>query len=389
VAAANSSSYISSVESYSKVDDYTIQFKTKTPDSYLLYGMSNILYPSPKAVKESGLNFKLKPVGTGPFKFVEMVERDRLVMERNPDYWGGAAKLDRVVLRPMVEPAARLSALMAGEVQWAEVPPVDSVDNLKSKRFQIYTNPYPNSWSYVFNLKEKPFDNVKVRQALNYAIDREGMTKHLLHGAATAATGPMFKGQSWYPEGATVYNFDPAKAKQLLAEAGYPNGFSTKFVIPNGGSGAMWPIQMGEFVQQNLKDIGVNVQFEVIEWNTMRTQYRKGFTVGVGAYNYPWTTLKPDFVEQFYMSTMMTPRGLNPGGYNNPEVDKLFTAARKTFNIAERDKLIAQAIKYVQDEAAWLFVVHDNNLRVLGPKVKGFVQPQSGYADLTKVWIDK
>jgi peptide/nickel transport system substrate-binding protein len=159
VAAANSSSYISSVESYSKVDDYTIQFKTKTPDSYLLYGMSNILYPSPKAVKESGLNFKLKPVGTGPFKFVEMVERDRLVMERNPDYWGGAPKLDRVVLRPMVEPAARLSALMAGEVQWAEVPPVDSVDNLKSKSFQIYTNPYPNSWSYVFNLKEKPFDN--------------------------------------------------------------------------------------------------------------------------------------------------------------------------------------------------------------------------------------
>lgn len=86
---------------------------------------------------------------------------------------------------------------------------------------------------------------------------------------------------------------------------------------------------------------------------------------------------------------MITPRGLNPGGYNNPEVDKLFTAARKTFNVAERDKSIAQAIKYVQDEAAWLFVVHDNNLRVLAPKVKGFVQPQSGYADLTKVWIDK
>jgi peptide/nickel transport system substrate-binding protein len=348
-----------------------------------------VLFPSPKAIRENGNdNFKLKPVGTGPFKFVELVERDRMVMDRNSDYWDGAPKLERLVIRPLAEPATRMSALQSGEVQWAEIPPPDSLQDLKAKGMQVFLNEYPHVWPYVFNVKEKPWDDVRVRQAANYAIDREGMVEHLLHGVGSPATGPVYPEHPWYPKGATEYKYDPEKAKQLLAEAGYPEGFKTKIVIPSSGSGNMWPIEMGEYIQQNLRDVGIQVDFEVIEWNTMRTQYRQGFTPGVGAYNYAWTMASPDFVEQFYLSSMMPPKGLNPGGYNNPEVDRLLTQARETFDETERDNLIREAFMYVQNEAPWLFVVHDNNLRVMAPSVKGFVQPQAWYVDLTKIWVE-
>src|SRR4051794_19626948 len=139
-----SASYTAPIRDYAKIDDATVRITTKTPYSFLLYSVSSILIPSPTAVMKQGTEeFMNNPVGTGPFKFVRQVERQLIEMDANPDYFRGRPKLDRLIIRPIPEPASRLAALRAGEVQWAEVTPPESIKPLKDSGFQVMLNPYP------------------------------------------------------------------------------------------------------------------------------------------------------------------------------------------------------------------------------------------------------
>jgi len=387
--AGNSGSGLRYVDSYRKVDDYTVTIKTKGPYSFLLYDLTNILFASPDAIKKSGKDYANHPVGTGPFKFVSMKQGQEMVLAKNESYWGGAPKLDKLVLRPISDPSARLAALQSGEIDWAEVPPTESIAQLKSAGFQILTNPYPHIWPYVLNLQDGPWKDVRVRQAANYAIDREGMSAALLSGAATPATQPLYKGHAWYSPDAEPYTYDPEKAKQLLAEAGYPNGFQTTFIVPTSGSGNMWPVQMNEYVQNNLKAVGINVKIESIEWQTLLSSFIQGFPKDreVGAYNISLPTISPSFYSQFFATSSIFPNGINIGGYSNPQFDELVNKAMAEFDPAKQSVYLQQASKILADDAPWIYVVHDLNLRALSPKVKGFVQPQSWFADLTTVSI--
>ncbi|MDI4649523.1 ABC transporter substrate-binding protein [Cohnella hashimotonis] len=388
--AGNSASGLRYVASYAKVDDHTITIKTTVPYSFLPYDLTNILIGSPEAIKTSGKNFAPQPVGTGPFKFVSMKQGQEMVLAKNESYWGGAPKLDKIVLRPISDPSARLAAIQSGEVDWAEVPPTESIELLKSAGYQILTNPYPHIWPYVLNVQDGPWKDVRVRQAANYAIDREGMSTALLGGAAKPATQPMYEGHAWYNDAAEPYSYDPEKAKQLLAEAGYPNGFQTTFIVPTSGSGNMWPIQMNEYVQKNLKAVGIDVKIESIEWQSLLTSYIQGFPKDkeVGAYNISLPTISPSFYATFFATSAIFPNGINIGGYSNPDYDALLDKAMAEFDKTKQDEYLKQASKILADDAPWIYVVHDLNLRALAPKVKGFVQPQSWFADLTTISIE-
>ncbi|THF74157.1 ABC transporter substrate-binding protein [Cohnella fermenti] len=387
--AGNSGSGLRYVDSYEKVDDFTVTVKTKGVYSFLLYDLTGILFGSPDAIKTSGKDYANHPVGTGPFKFVSMKLGQELVMAKNESYWGGAPKLDQVILRPISDSSARLAALQAGEIDWAEVPPTESIPQLKNAGFQIMTNPYPHVWPYVLNVQDGPWKDVKVRQAANYAIDREGMSAALLNGAATPATQPMYSGHEWYSEDGEPYTYDPEKAKQLLAEAGYPNGFSTTFIVPTSGSGNMWPIQMNEYVQKNLKAVGIDVKIESIEWQSLLSSYVQGFPKDkeVGAYNISLPTISPSFYSTFFATSAIFPNGINIGGYSNAELDDLIGKAMAEFDVVKQSEYLKQASAILADDAPWIYVVHDLNLRALSPKVKGFVQPQSWFADLSTVSI--
>lgn len=268
---------VAGIKSFEKVDDLTIRIDTVGPWSYLPTDLATVYFGSPTAIKELGNKaFAENPVGTGPFKFDSLVRGQRLELVRNDEYWRGAPKVERVVLRPIPDPTARVAALRSGEVNWIEVPPPDDVRSLESAGFQVLTNSYDHIWPWVFNLRKAPFDNPKVRQALNWAIDRQALVDNILGGTAEAATGFVPKANSAYRPENDVYGYDPDKAKRLLAEAGYPDGFTMTLSYPTSGSGNMIPTPMNTALQSDLAKVGVKVDLKPIEWAAMLNDFFAG-----------------------------------------------------------------------------------------------------------------
>jgi peptide/nickel transport system substrate-binding protein len=392
--AALNSGNIQELASYRAIDPYTVEFKTTVPYSFWPYQMAYILFPSPTAVKKWGnKEYVSHPVGTGPFKVDKYIDGQVMELVPNKEYWGNKAKIDRIVLLPMPDPAARLAALQSGQVHWAEVPPPDSKKQLEAQNYNIILKQYPHAIIFPLNLQDKPFTDPKVREALQYAIDRDGMCKSLLNGLCTPAYQLMYKGHPWYNEQiGEKYKYDPAKAKKLLAEAGYPNGFKITFPYTTGGSGNMWPGPMMELLQRNFKEIGVDLQIEPMEWNTLISTSRGGFASAdnrskyQGMWSSPATNAPPTIFT--YWTTRIPPAGCcNASTYSNPEFDKLVLSALSEFDTAKQDQIINQALALMANDSAVLFMVHDLNFRALSPKVRGFIQSQSWFADLTTVWI--
>jgi peptide/nickel transport system substrate-binding protein len=383
------------VDSYKKVDETTFQIKTKYPYSIMPYEMCFITIASPTTIKKVGNKDYIKtPVGTGPFKATKYVDGQVLELEPNADYWGGKPKLDKLILRPMPDPATRLAALQSGEVQWAEVPPPDSVAQLRATGYNVLLKQYPHTILIFLNLNDPPFDNPKVRQALQYAIDRDKMCTDLLNGLCVPSYQYWYEGHPWYnTTTGKKYAYDPAKAKALLAEAGFPNGVSINVSYPTGGSGNMWPQPMMELLQANFKAVGVDMKITPLEWNNILTLYRASFnSQDARQYNgmfFSVASLAPTSVMNFTKARIPTAGCCNASAYGSDEFDKLAQAGVEEFDLKKQDALFNQAMGVEAEDSPTLFVVHDLNLRVLSPKVKGFVMAQSWFADLKNVWVSK
>ncbi len=383
------------VDTYKKVDETTFEIKTKYPFSIMPYEMAFITIASPTTIKKVGNKEFIKtPVGTGPFKVTRYVDGQVLELEPNADYWGGKPKLDKLILRPMPDPATRLAALQSGEVQWAEVPPPDSVAQLRSSGFNVLLKQYPHTILIFLNLKDPPFDNPKVRQALQYAIDRDKMCTDLLNGLCVPSHQYWYEGHPWF--NTTVgkrYSYDPAKAKQLLAEAGFPNGVSINVTYPTGGSGNMWPQPMMELLQANFKAVGVDMKITPLEWNNILTLYRASFdSQETRAYNgmfFSVASLAPTSITNFTMSRIPPTGCCNASAYRSEAFEKFAQQGVEEFDKAKQDALFNQAMGVEAEGSPSLFVVHDLNLRVLSPKVRGFTMAQSWFADLKNVWVSK
>jgi peptide/nickel transport system substrate-binding protein len=389
---------LTAIKSYKKIDDYTVEFLTTQPSSFVLFQLIYVLYSSPAQWDKVGKDwraFAANPSGTGPFKMTRLVPRERAEYEPNKEYWdkNRIPKVDKVVLLPMPEPTTRLAALRTGQVDWIEVPPPDAIPLLKQSGFQIALRSYPHVWPYSLNLQQAPWDNKLVRQAANYAIDREGICKSLLNDTCNPATGVVYPGHPWFGKPAFTYTYDAKKAKELMKQAGFEGKrVKTSFLISTSGSGQMLPLPMNEFVQENLREIGIDVELIPIEWNTLTSWVRKGFVEEyekTGAMNVSFNFVEPfsAFV-RFFHSASVPPKSLNIMHYINPEADKLIEAAEASFDPKERDETLGKLHAMVVEDAPWLFVVHDLNPRALSPKVKGFVQPQSWFVDLTLPWVE-
>jgi peptide/nickel transport system substrate-binding protein len=383
--AATASLFLGGIASSRKIDDMTIEITTKGPYSYLLGDLALLPFGSPTAIKTEGKDgFAQKPVGTGPFMVTSYVRGQKLEMVRNPDYWRGPAKLDKVILRPIPDATARASALQSGEVNWIEVPPPDDVPALKAAGFQVLTNSYSHVWPWVFDTTKKPFDDVRVRQALNYAIDRDTMSKSILNGTGRPALQYAPVGDAGYDKTLDTYTYDPAKAKQLLADAGYPNGFSFTLSFPTSGSGNMVPIPMNESMQKDLAAIGVKVKLAPVEWASMLTDFFAGkIPGGADAMNISLGYVLPSLWSLWFQSTS----AVNVGHYANPQVDALLNQTKAELDDTKRAAEFTQINAALIKDAPWLVVVNDLNPRVLAKTVHGFVQPQSWYVDLTNVTV--
>jgi ABC-type transport system substrate-binding protein len=390
---------ITVIKDYRKIDDYTVEFTTTRPSSFVPFQVVYVLYSSPAQWEKVGRDWRAfaeKPSGTGSFKMTRFIPRERAEYEPNTEYWdkNRIPKSDKVILLPMPEVTTRLAALRTGQVDWIEVPPPDAIPVLRQSGFQIFLRSYPHVWPYSLNLKAPPWDNKLVRQAANYAIDREGLCKSLLNETCTPAAGVVYPGHPWFGHPKQTYTYDPKKAKELMKQAGYDGKRAkTSFLISTSGSGQMLPLPMNEYVQENLREIGIDVDLVPIEWNALTAALRKGFVdeqAQFGAMNVSFNFVEPfsAFV-RFFHSASVPPRSLNIMNYINPEADRLIEAAEASFDAKVRDDTLGKLHELVMDEAPWIFVVHDLNPRAMNPKVKGFVQAQSWFVDLTLPWVEK
>ena len=231
-----------------------------------------------EAVGKSWAEFGKKPSGTGPFKITRVVPGQYIEMVRNDDYWDKdrIPKLDKLVVSPMAEATTRIAALRSGQVDWIEVPAPDSIPSLKQAGYTVTLWPYPHTWPYCLNTEPgSPFSDVRVRQARQLR-DRPGGPVQLLNGIAKPAVGLYPPGHPLFGNPTQKYGHDPAKAKALLTEAGYGPGkpCKAKIMISTSGSGQMLPIPMNEFLQQNFAAVGMEIDFDVVEWGTMLVAIR-------------------------------------------------------------------------------------------------------------------
>ncbi|HEY3673007.1 MAG TPA: ABC transporter substrate-binding protein [Acidimicrobiia bacterium] len=378
---------LGTIDSYTAVDPMTVQIVSKVPDSHLPSDMTTVYFGSPTAItKEGNDGFGEKPVGTGPFKVQSVTRGQQLVMVPNKDYWDGAPRLDKLILKPIPDPTTRIAALKSGDVNWIEYPTPDTVPQLESDGFSVLTNSYDHIWPWIFDTKVKPWDDVKVRQAANYAIDRKTMSEVLLHGTAEPADQVVPHANSAYTSADDVYSYNPKKAKQLLKEAGYADGVEATVSIPTSGSGNMIPIPMNEELQHELGKVGIKVTFKPIEWAAMLQQFTGGKVPdGQTAVNISLSFQQ----ESFWALSFLSSSPLNVAGYNNPDVDAALTKAASTVDPDARAKLYQEAAKQITDDAVWLYVVNDKNPRAMSANVKGFVQPKSWFVNLTDTYVTK
>jgi peptide/nickel transport system substrate-binding protein len=379
------------IEHLEKIDDHRFAIYTNTVVSLFPYNLPYLLMMSPCAMAKAGNDYQAyakAPAGTGPYKFDKMVPHERLELVKNADYWDKSRipKQDRVVLLPMPEASTRVAALLSGQVDWAEAPSPDAIDRLKSAGMTIFTNVYPHTWPYLLNFTRGPFMDLRVRQAANYAIDRDEMVE-MLNGVAVPSYGVFVPSQKDYGH-PFEYKTDPAKATALLKAAGcYPCAIT--IAISTSGSGQMQPLPMNELVKEQLEKVGFKVTFDTLDWNTILTIYIQG-AVKYPQYdgvNFSSGATDPLNYLKTVMSIYKAPNGANWGGYSNSKVDELSQRIFNTFDVAERDKLVAEVHETTSADAVRVFIVSDLNPRALSPKLSGFVQARSWFQDITPVVV--
>jgi peptide/nickel transport system substrate-binding protein len=389
-----------SVASYRKIDEYTIEITTKDIDSIFPYQMLWFLVSSPAQYEKVGRDwekFASEPSGTGPFKLARLVPRERAELVKNTDYWDKTRipKVDRLILIPIPEALSRVAALLAGQVDLIETPAPDAVPQLKAAGMRIVTNVTPHVWNYhLSTLPGSPWTDIRLRKALNLAIDRDAVVT-LLNGLAKPAIGQVDPSSPWFGHPKFQIKYDPTEAKKLVAEAGYSPAkpLKTTFVIAQGGTGQMLSLPMNEFLQQSFKEIGIEVDFKVVELEQLYTYWRKGakdeMAAGITANNIAYVTSDPLYaIVRFFHSSQVAPVGVNWGWYSNPKVDAIIDEAKRTFDPAKQDELMAKAHEAVVDDAILVWVVHDTNPHALSPKVKSFVQAQHWFQDLTTIGLE-
>ena len=372
--------FFSSVEKTEVVDDMTVKFTLSAPYAPFL---SNLAYPtglmvSPAAVEAGGADFGRSPVGTGPFTFAEWRSNEAVVIEKNADYWGEPAGTEAVVFRPITDANTRVAEMLAGGIDMmVEVPPT-ALGQFQGESFNVVEQAGPHVWFLILNAKEGPFADKLVRQAANYAINKEALVNNVLEGTAEVAAGPTPPAFAWaYNPDLEPYPYDPDKAKELLAEAG-AEGASLTFYVTEGGSGMLDPIAMGTAMQADLEAVGFDVTIETYEWNTFLGEVNPGLEGKADMAEMAWMTNDPDTLPFLALRTDAWPDkgGFNSGYYSNPKVDELLEAARVATDQEERAALYKEMQVIVQEDAPWVFVANWKQNAVTSDRVENFsLQP--------------
>ncbi len=366
------------------VDDYTIKLELEEPFTPLLSHLSHTSTSilNETAVEEAGEDYGITTsIGTGPYVFSDWVSGDYITLERNDDYWGEEANIEQLTFRTVEEITVRAIEVETGGVDIAfDVPPVD-VERLEEDPAVNIIQSETLSTTYLgFNADQEPFDDVRVRQAINHAVDTDPIVDQVYEGQASRASGPISELVWGANPDLEPYEYDPDKAQELLEEAGYEDGFSAT-IYTNDESQR---IQVAELVQDNLRDLNIDISVDVLEWGDYLERTGAGehdmFILG-------WVTVTGDADYGLYSLFHSSQYG-DPGNrtfWSDPEADDHLDAGRFLVDEEERESAYHEAQEIIRDEAPWLFLVNEDDVHGLQENVANFEPHPAGHHDLSQV----
>ena len=368
------------------VDPYTARVTLKEPFSPFINVLAHpsAVMISPTALKKYGKEIAFHPVGTGPFEFVEWKQTDYLKGKKFAGYWKtGYPKIDTITWKPVVDNNTRSAVMQTGEADFAFSIPFEQAAVLKaSPKVDMIDSPSIIQRYLSFNTMVKPFNDPKVRQAINYAINKEALTKVAFAGHAVPAEGVVPPGVD-YAEKLGPWPYNPAKARELLKEAGYPNGFETTLWSAYNHTTAQKVIQ---FVQQQLQQVGIKAQVQALEAGQRVERVesvQKPEDAGVRMYYVGWSssTGESDWaLRPLLASESMPPKLLNTAYYKNDQVDADIAGELRTTDRGEKAKLYKDAQERIWKDAPWAFLVTEKILYARSKRLTGaYVMPDGSF----------
>ncbi|MFD6210663.1 glutathione ABC transporter substrate-binding protein GsiB [Peribacillus sp. NPDC060253] len=355
------------VDKTEAVDEYTFRVTLKEPFGAML---NNFAHPaariiSPEALKKYGKEVSMHPVGTGPFKFTEWDPSDHLTVEKNPDYWEkGLPKVDNIKFKPVPENGARIAMLQTGEADFIYPVPTEQAETINGKDGIVVENKPSIVARYMtMNTAKKPFNDVKVRRAINYAINKEAFLKVVYRGYGSEMDSVIPAGLQFYSK-QKPYQYDPDKAKQLLKEAGYEKGFETTIWGAN-NSDAMKSM---EFLQQQLGQVGIKVNVVPMEAGTLTDKIwsvQDAKDAGVELYYGGWSSSTGDAdwgIRPLLAGDAIPPKSYNVSYYQNEKADQLINAALQTADPEKRQAAYADVQKMIWEDAPWASLIVEDTI---------------------------
>ncbi len=357
------------------LDPLTVQVTLSEPNGSFLFNMAwgDAVIVAPESIE----GIKQTPVGTGAFKFAEWVQGDRIVLEKNADYWGTPAKLDKATFKFISDPTAAFAAMMAEDVDvFTGFPAPENLPQFEADpRFQVLVGSTEGETILSTNNQQAPFDNVKVREALAHAIDRQAIIDGAMFGYGTPIGTHFAPHNPAYVDLTGQSAFDPEKSKALLAEAGLPDGFETTLHLPP----PSYARRGGEIIAAQLAQVGIKAEIINVEWaQWLETVFRgKNFGLTIVSHTEPMDIgiyARPEYYFQ----------------YDNPAFQKLMTTLNATTDPAKRTELLQQAQKIIADDYVNGYLFQLAALSVAKAGVRGlWANAPTQATDLTAVYWER
>ena len=361
----------SAVDHIETPDDHTVIFKLKEANPGIFDNLTVGILPTGADTNI----YKTKPIGAGPYKVVDFRADDRIVLEAFDQWHGGAPKIKHVIVRIVPDATTRVLEMRRGSIQFEvnEIPFENVAEFDKNADFKVVKSS-GSVYQYVaINMRDPILSKVAVRRAIHHAIDRERIIRDIQRGYAEPTDTMLAKGHWARADNLPSYPYDPNKTKQLLAQAGYPNGFSFTFKTSQDAEAN----SRAQVIQQMLKQVGINMQIESNEMST--------FFADIGKGNFQMYSLSrngiadPDFYYVIFYSKNTPPDGQNRGNYNNPKIDQLIMQGRSTFDRAKRRPVYVEIQKTVQDELPYVSLYMQDNVAIMRNNIDGYVQYPAGF----------
>lgn len=375
---------ISSIEAVEKVDEHTVRFKLKAPWSALrsalaLEGLINFI-GSPTALKDQEA-FHRHPVGTGPFVFKEWRAGDRVVMERNPNYWDRKLPyLDRVIYRVLPDGNTRFASMKSGEVDIGRMDVAEHVLAAQEDK-SLVVHSYQGAGAYMWNFQNKrpPFDDARVRQAVTHAFNAQAMIDTMYRGTTTATNDLMGPKSEWHCPNLNWRKYDLAKARALVAQYGKPIEF--ELVSTNTPAGRRQAAMVQQFVQQ----AGMKATIKLVEQSqNVRVGLSGDFQMDV--WRYSDIAMDPDMILTYYFGGTS---GEPVSRHDTGKIDPLLAKARSESDPRKRKQIYCEAMQLFADEAWSLIPIRTTYFAIAQPHVKGLPEMQNSLIRVRAMWVDK